>query len=295
MMTTRATPYRGRFAPSPTGPLHFGSVVAAVGSFVQARHAGGEWLVRIDDLDAPRSVAGTDQRILKDLELLGLHWDGEIVRQSARGSLYENALETLQELGLTYPCGCSRKDLRGGIYPGFCRDGLAPGKRPRSRRIRTDDTEIELLDRVQGSSRQNLSRSVGDFVVLRTDGQFAYHLATAVDDSLQGMTEVVRGSDLLDSTLRQLYLQRMLGLHSPAYAHLPVAVNHHGQKLSKQTHAAAIDPSEAATLWLRSLEFLGQKPPRMLRDATPEEVRTWAITHWQLDSVPRTRAIRAQD
>ena len=282
--------YLGRFAPSPTGPLHFGSVIAAVGSFLQARCRRGEWLVRIDDLDGPRTVAGAADTILADLERLGLCWDGEVCYQHTRSEHYRRGLEALRATGWTFPCGCSRKDYPG-IYPGTCRNGLSPGKRARTRRMRVAETCIALDDAVQGVCRQPLNESVGDFVIRRADGIFAYHLAVVVDDADFRVTEIVRGADLLDSTPRQIHLQRCLGLPTPAYAHLPVAVNGAGQKLSKQTFAEPVADKPAVPLLIGALDFLGQQPHAQLRYASLDELWSWAIASWRMDRVPRQRAI----
>jgi glutamyl-Q tRNA(Asp) synthetase len=282
--------YLGRFAPSPTGPLHFGSVIAAVGSFLQARCRGGEWLVRIDDLDGPRTVPGAADAILMDLERLGLCWDGEVCYQHTRNDHYRQGLESLRAAGWTFSCSCSRKDYRG-IYPGTCRNGLAPGKRARTRRMRVAKTCIALDDAVQGDCRQPLNESVGDFVIRRADGIFAYHLAVVVDDADFRVTEVVRGTDLLDSTPRQIHLQRCLGLPTPAYAHLPVAVNGAGQKLSKQTFAEPVADKPAVPLLIGALDFLGQRPHSQLRHASLDELWSWAIENWRMERVPRQRAI----
>lgn len=282
--------YRGRFAPSPTGPLHFGSVIAAVGSFLQARRRGGEWLLRIDNLDRPRTVPGAADAILSDLERLGLQWDGEICYQHSRSEHYRRGLETLRAAGWTFPCGCSRKDFEG-IYPGTCREGLAPGKRARTRRMRVADVCIALEDAVQGECRQQLNESIGDFVIRRADGMFAYHLAVVVDDAEFGITEVVRGADLLGSTPRQIHLQRCLGLPTPDYAHLPVAVNASGQKLSKQTFAEPVADKQAVPLLMGALDFLGQQPDAQLSDASLDELWSWAIESWRMTRVPRQRAI----
>jgi glutamyl-Q tRNA(Asp) synthetase len=270
--------------------LHFGSVIAAVGSFLQARHQQGEWLVRMDDLDGPRTVPGASDAILADLERLGLHWDGEICYQHIRHDHYRVGLEILRAAGWTFPCACSRKDYQG-IYPGTCRNGLAPGKRARTRRMRVADVCIELNDTVQGECRQPLNESVGDFVIRRADGIFAYHLAVVTDDADFAITEIVRGADLLDSTPRQIHLQRCLGLPTPAYAHLPVAVNGSGQKLSKQTFAEPVAGKRAVPLIIAALDFLGQQPHSRLKDANLDELWSWAIEHWRMDRVPRQRAI----
>jgi glutamyl-Q tRNA(Asp) synthetase len=269
----------GRFAPSPTGPLHFGSLVAAVASWLDARAAGGRWLVRMEDLDRPRVQPGAADAILRTLEALGLGWDGEVLHQSRRDASYRAALERLQRH--TYWCGCSRREIADSslglavdgarIYPGTCRAGLAPGKPARALRVRVTDEEIGFVDRVQGEQVQVLSRDVGDFVLHRADGQFAYQLAVVVDDAAQGVTDVVRGADLLDSTARQIHLQHLLGLPTPRYLHVPVAVNAAGEKLAKQTGARAIDAGRRADEIAAALAFLGQPET----DDLGEAVRNW--------------------
>jgi glutamyl-Q tRNA(Asp) synthetase len=258
--------YVGRFAPSPTGPLHFGSLVAALASWLDARAAGGRWLVRIEDLDTPRNQPGATDEILRVLEKLGLGWDGDVVFQSARTDAYREALETLGSS--VYWCGCTRREVADSslglaadgaqIYPGTCRGGLAPGKPPRALRVRTPGDTISFRDRTQGTQRQVLDAEVGDFVLLRADGQFAYQLAVVVDDAAQGVTDVVRGADLLGSTPRQMFLQRLLGYPAPRYLHVPAAVNAAGEKLSKQTGAAPVEPSRRDEVLRRALAFLGQ-------------------------------------
>jgi len=262
--------YIGRFAPSPTGPLHFGSLVAAVASWLDARAAGGRWLVRIEDLDRPRCVPGAADDILRTLERLGLDWDGEVVYQSKRHSLYGVALQRFQ--GRTYWCNCSRREIADSslglamdgahIYPGTCR--TAALRSGRARRIRVA-TEIRLRDRVQGEHVQDLEHDVGDFVLYRADGMYAYQLAVVVDDAAQGVTDVVRGADLLDSTPRQIYLQQLLGLPTPRYLHVPAAVNDAGEKLSKQTGAGPIAPTWASVS--AALDFLGQPGAESLEEA----------------------------
>lgn len=284
--------YRGRFAPSPTGPLHFGSLVAALGSYLDARSRGGEWLVRMEDVDIPRSVPGAADSILRALERFGLHWDGEVLVQSRRGAAYADTLTTLKDRELAYDCGCSRRDLADGVYPGTCRDGIPAGRSPRSVRLRTDNIETAFDDRLQGRFGQRLESEVGDFVVFRADGLYAYHLAVTVDDAIQGITDIVRGADLIDSTPRQIHLQRCLDLPTPAYAHLPVAVNRRGKKLSKQTRARPVSGSPPAPLLFEALDFLGQQPDGALRDAGAGEILDWGRKHWRLDKVPRQRQIR---
>ena len=282
-------PYRGRFAPTPSGPLHFGSLLAALGSFLQARAQGGSWAIRIDDADQPRVVAGAADAILRDLERLGLHWDGPVLYETQCLESYHGALDTLSGAGETFPCACSRSDLVSGVYPGTCRNGLPPGKPPRSVRLRTPSEPVAFNDAVQGPFTQNIQEEVGDFVILRADGIHAYHLTVVVDDALQGITEVVRGSDLLDSTARQIVLQRALGVPTPGYVHLPIATNTLGQKLSKQTGARPIAAEPPASLLHRGLAFLGHKPPPDLSGAGAEALLTWAMAHWRLERVPRTR------
>lgn len=282
-------PYVGRFAPSPTGPLHFGSLVAALASWLDSRRAGGRWLVRMEDLDQPRVMPGAADAILRQLEAFGLGWDGTVVYQSARLDLYRDALEKLKTH--SYPCGCTRKELEDSalaidgsrIYPGTCRGGLAPGKTPRAVRLRTDADSIRFTDRVQGMLEQCVEREVGDFVLLRADGIFAYQLAVVVDDAAQGVTDVVRGADLLDSTARQIHLQRLLGVGTPRYLHVPVATNAAGEKLSKQTRAADARPDDIPA----ALEFLGMNAPGGL---VPKELLEWAASHWRPARVPRVRA-----
>ncbi|HEV2332420.1 MAG TPA: tRNA glutamyl-Q(34) synthetase GluQRS [Gammaproteobacteria bacterium] len=281
--------YVGRYAPSPTGPLHFGSLVAAVGSYLDARSQGGRWLLRMEDLDKPREMPGAADGILRTLEAFRFQWDGAVLYQSRRVDAYEAALDRLASDGAMFPCACSRREiadsglhgLEGPIYPGTCRHGLPPGRRTRAWRLRVPDEGLSFEDGLQGTVRQNLARDVGDFIVRRADGAHAYQLAVVVDDAHQGITHVARGADLLLSTPRQLLLQQLLGLSAPVYLHLPVAVNRAGEKLSKQTHAAALDEQRPGpTLW-QALSFLRQAPPEALRDASIEEIWTWARAHWQ--------------
>lgn len=289
--------YTGRFAPSPTGPLHFGSLVAATASFLDARAAGGRWLVRVEDVDTSRVQPGTADNILMTLERFGFEWDGEVMVQSRRTSAYQDAFEFLRRQGLVYGCGCTRKELAdssmetgsGLRYPGFCRDGLLSGRSPRAWRVRVPSEVISFEDRSQGKQEQNLEEYVGDFVILRADGLFAYQLAVVVDDRAQGVTDVVRGADLLDSTPRQIYLQRLLGAPTPRYLHTPVAVNETGQKLSKQTLAPAIDPACPVGSLTDALAFLGQRPPRELLESDVRTIWTWAIANWRPDLIPTHR------
>jgi glutamyl-Q tRNA(Asp) synthetase len=289
--------HTGRFAPSPTGPLHCGSLVAAVASFLEAKIRAGRWLVRLEDLDPPRTARGAADDILHTLEACGMHGDGAVLRQSTRATVYRAAFEQLRARGLVYPCACSRREIadsavsgiEGPVYPGTCRDGLAPGKTPRAWRIDTRGAHIRFDDAIQGPVEQNLETDIGDFVLLRADQVYAYQLAVVIDDAEQGITDIVRGADLLDSTPRQIYLQRLLNLPTPRYAHLPVVVNARGEKLSKQTLAAPIDAAQPLTALLAALRFLGQRPPDALANASISEFWDWAIENWRLADVPRCR------
>lgn len=297
----RASEYRGRFAPSPTGPLHFGSLVAALGSCLEAHARGGAWRVRMEDVDAPRCSPQAADGILRTLERLGFAWDGEVLVQSRRTARYREALETLRAAGQVYPCGCTRREIADSalapdgshVYPGTCRDGLAPGRQPRAWRLRVPAETVCFDDAIQGRLCQDMPRDVGDFVLLRADGYFAYQLAVVVDDADQGITHVVRGADLVDSTPRQILLQRLLGVPTPAYAHLPAAVDAAGGKLSKQTRAAPVDPANPAPALAAALSFLGQRPPEALARAGAAEVWAWARAHWSMDGVPRARTLPA--
>lgn len=294
--------YRGRFAPSPTGPLHFGSLTAALGSYLQARSRGGEWYVRMEDLDTPRTVAGAADSILRSLEAHGLYWDGPIMFQSSRNDAYHAALDTLAHTDLVFPCACSRREIadfglmgiEGPVYPGTCRDGAAAPPDACAIRVRTTSAPVEVFDELQGPIRQRLEREVGDFVVRRADGLFSYQLAVVVDDAAQGITEVVRGSDLLNSTPRQVYLQQLLGLGTPGYIHLPIVADEAGRKLSKQTAAPALDDSLPVPALWEALAFLEQAPPPALRSASLPEFWEWAIANWDLERVPRQRTITAR-
>lgn len=294
------TRYRGRFAPSPTGPLHFGSLVAAVASFLDARSRDGEWLVRMEDLDPPREVAGAAADILRTLERFGLHWDGPVLQQSTRTAIYNDAIERLRHAGTIYGCACSRREIadsslpgiEGPVYPGTCRAGFGDGRHERALRVRTDNVTIEFEDRWQGRCECVLARDIGDFVVRRADGLIAYQLAVVVDDADQGITDVVRGADLLFSTPRQLHLQHLLGVASPRYAHLPVAVNANGEKLSKQTDAVGISNEAVLPLLRRVLLFLGQDAPTALEQGGTDNFWRFAIAQWDGTRVPRVRSIR---
>lgn len=295
--------YRGRFAPSPTGPLHFGSLVAAAGSFLEARTRGGDWLVRMDDLDPPRVVPGAADDILRTLDACGMNWDGRVARQSARHDAYHAALHRLRARGLVYPCGCSRREIadsavpgmEGPVYPGTCRGGIAGARNARALRLDTRGAVITFEDALQGRIASALERETGDFLIYRSDGVYAYQLAVVVDDAEEGVTDIVRGADLLGSTPRQIYLQGLLDLPQPRYAHLPVAVNAAGEKLSKQSQAVPVDAAQPLPALIAALHFLGQSPPRALARATVREFWDWALANWILKRVPRAASAAAPD
>ncbi len=293
--------YRGRFAPSPTGPLHFGSLVAAVGSYLEAKHHQGSWLIRMEDLDTPRCVLGASDSILRTLDTLGLHSDEAIIYQSQRTRAYEEALHQLQSSDTVYLCSCTRKEiadsalngLEGPVYPGTCRRGTVAGREGKAWRVHTDDKAIEFDDALQSTITQHLESQIGDFVVKRADGLFAYQLAVVVDDAYQGITHIVRGADLLASTPRQIYLQRLLGIVTPHYMHLPIAVNVAGEKLSKQTLAAPVDLSQPATTLRRVLQFLQQEPPTALAKSDAKSILEWAIESWDTSKLRGIQSLPA--
>lgn len=277
--------YRGRFAPSPTGDLHLGSLVAAVASFCQARVHDGVWLVRMEDLDETRTVAGADQAILNTLARCGMHSDEPVIYQTHtdRQAAYQEALEALTEQGLTYPCVCTRQQLAGhAVYPGTCQGRHTQPRRLHSIRLKTTDQIMRFEDLWQGPQQQNLATEVGDFNIKRKDGLFAYQLAVVVDDAAQGITEVVRGIDIMESTGRQQYLQQLLGLPTPAYAHFPVITDRHNNKLSKQNHARAISHEDPYAVTQLALRLLQQDIPSP-QQKSPEALLTMAIKHWQPD------------
>lgn len=293
------TRYIGRFAPSPTGPLHFGSLVAALGSYLDARAHGGDWLVRMEDLDPPRELPGASEDILHTLEVFGLHHDGEVLFQSHRHDAYLEVLDQLIEQGLAYPCACTRNEIRNaglpnGIYPGTCRKGLAPDRKARSVRLRVDDTTIHFTDRLQGNIEENLTRQTGDFILRRADGLFAYQLAVVIDDAEQGITDIVRGVDLLDSTARQIYLQKKLGQRPPNYLHLPIAVKLDGAKLGKQTFAAPLNLDQPTLLMARALRFLGHPVSVSLEQEAPDNFLRWAVDIWSTRLLPKERHIEVR-
>ena len=285
-------PYRGRFAPSPTGNPHLGTLIAAVASYLQARSNNGEWLVRIEDVDTLRRVPGADDMMLRTLEKFGFEWDEAVVWQSRRTGLYQQALQQLIDEERVFPCTCSRKLLAqtaaelSGIYPGTCRSGKFPLQHEHAIRMRAADITIGFDDAIAGEYRQSLASECGDFVVRRRDGLFAYQLAVVVDDALQGITEVVRGADLLDSTPRQIYLQRCLNYGQPHYLHVPLMLDQHGRKLSKSEGAAELNPDRPAKSLYTALKHLGQQPPADLEHATPADIWQWAVENWDSGKIP---------
>lgn len=295
-MREASTPYVGRFAPSPTGPLHFGSLVACLASYLDARAAGGTWLLRMEDLDRPRCRPEFATQIPATLARLGFQWDGEILFQSRRDDRYAECLARLTSEGRVYACACSRREIAdsavtgidGPVYPGTCRH-LALGATGNAIRVRVPDGTTAFTDRVQGHQSQELARDIGDFVLRRRDGLFAYQLAVVVDDADQGVTDVVRGADLLDSTPRQLLLQQMLGFPQPRYLHIPVAVNAAGQKLSKQTLAPALNNAAGCSQLNQALQFLGQPTVPADLAQTPSDLLLQAVSTWQPGSIPRSR------
>lgn len=289
-MNNLPRPYRGRFAPSPTGDLHIGSLVAAVASYLDARSNEGAWLVRIEDIDPPREVPGSAQGMIEELERFGMKSDADVLYQSSRIAEHEKVVEQLIDDDAAYWCGCSRSDMPdSGIYPGTCRRGLPQGRKPRSVRVKVDSTIISFDDQVQGRIEARLDESVGDFVIRRADGLPAYQLAVVVDDAFQNVSHIVRGADLLDSTSRQVFLQQRLGLNTPAYAHVPVVLGEHDEKLSKRLQSDPLTRQNPAGALGAALRHLGHRPP-----ATPgiNDLWDWALANWDLARVPRTRESR---
>jgi glutamyl-Q tRNA(Asp) synthetase len=291
--------YRGRFAPSPTGTLHFGSLVAAVGSYLEAKSHNGEWLVRIENLDKPREVPSASHKILRTLETLGMEWDHEVIYQDHRKDAYENVLAMLNKHGLTYSCFCTRKEIAdssitgisGKIYAGTCRNSVQNKKRPGAVRIKTDNNIIEFEDSLCDLISQRLESDTGDFILRRSDGIYVYQLAVVVDDAAQGVTHIVRGADLLDSTPRQIYLQKLLGYSVPTYMHLPVAVINQGKKLSKQNQAALLDLSDPVKQLIEVVRFLGQEPPTELLENNVSSFWKWAIKNWHPEKIHKKKTI----
>lgn len=290
--------YRGRFAPSPTGPLHFGSLISAVASYLQAKTKSGIWLVRIEDIDPPREIPGSSDSILRTLEQHQLFWDEEVSFQSQQSDRYLIALSSLHQQSKLFQCKCSRKTVmenqqRAGIsiYPGTCREKRFNETEHTSTRVIVETQTIAFNDKIQGNYQQQLAEQVGDFVLRRADGLFAYQLAVVVDDAFQQITEVVRGYDLLDNTPRQILLQKYLGFNTPTYAHHPVATNTKGEKLSKQTYARPADETPPMQNLVEVLDFLGQNPPSESEFGSLSELWEWAIAHWDINKIPRESSI----
>ncbi|MGL5040541.1 MAG: tRNA glutamyl-Q(34) synthetase GluQRS [Aeromonas sp.] len=284
--------YVGRFAPSPSGPLHFGSLIAALGSFLQARSQQGRWLVRIEDIDPPREVAGAASLILTTLEAYGLVWDGEVLYQSQRHHRYEEIIDQLYQTGALYWCRCTRREIMaaGGFYNGHCR-ALGLTRAEGAARLHLMHPVYQFEDRLQGHIAVPRALAEEDFIIRRRDGLYAYNLAVVVDDMDSGITEIVRGADLLEPTVRQIALYQTLGAPVPRWVHLPLAVLADGHKLSKQNHAPALARDDVRpTLW-QALQFLGQCPPAALVACSIEEIIEWAIVHWQLERVPSIEKI----
>ena len=297
-MTSKPAQYIGRFAPSPSGPLHFGSLLAAVASYAQAKTRNGQWLVRIEDIDPPREQPGADKVILGALEAYGFEWDSKVSYQGQFAERHAALVHSLLESAKAYPCSCSRRDLAdvrrgplGAIYPGTCRNGCRSNDV--AIRLRTNDEPIEFTDRLQGPQCQRLESESGDFIIWRRDGLIAYHLAVVADDFDQGITEVVRGVDLLDSTTRHIHLQNVLGFTTPDYLHIPVIENADGQKLSKLTGAKGISTNEAGLTLASALAALKQRPPTDLGHQNINEIWAWALANWRPDALRHLKSIPA--
>jgi len=289
-------PVIGRFAPSPTGPLHFGTLLAALGSYLVAKQSSGRWLLRIEDLDQPRVVAGSADAMLSLLDDLGFEWDGQVLYQSQRFERYRDILNLLGNNGYLFECACSRREIlasaphsgdEGPVYPGTCREGPKGQRAERSIRLRVDDRPVVFEDKLYGEQQQNLQAEIGDFVLHRADGVFAYQLAVVVDDIDSGVTQVVRGADLLSSTPRQIYLYHCLGIRPPEYLHLPLALGTHGKKLSKRHGPdGVINRENASSMIWRALDFFGQSPPEEIDGSPPAELLMWAREHFQVCRIP---------
>ncbi len=280
--------YIGRFAPSPTGPLHFGSLVTALCGYLQSRASRGQWLLRIDDIDPPRHQAGATHSILRTLQECQLHWTGKVHYQSVRLGAYRQAVDDLLRRGLAYYCTCSRREIGERPYPGTCRGRVQRPAGQHTVRVQITEPDVELQDLLQGTLRWNLLSQGGDFVVWRVEDLPAYHLATVLDDAAHGVTEIVRGADLLESAPRQRFLQALLRLPSPDYLHIPVAVDHEGRKLSKQNRAPSLEGLPVVNLLRAALSWLGQEP--LDSPKSPGAMLEWAVLHWDRSRLPRGQA-----
>lgn len=289
--------YKGRFAPSPTGPVHYGTLVAAVGSYLQAKKNNGSWIIRMEDVDTLRNVDGADTDILNTLETFGFEWDEKILYQTQQTNYYEQVLESLISQSMVFPCLCSRKKLaleKNKIYPGTCRHRSIPEHQDHALRILTNDINIEFQDCVMGKQSQNIKQQCGDFIIKRRDGLFAYQLAVVVDDAMQGITEIVRGADLLESTPRQIYLQQLLNYSTPEYCHLPIVVDKVGNKISKTGGAVKVDVKNKEKLLISTLNFLGQQAPDELYKSHINDIWFWAIKHWDITNTPKVEKLITQ-
>ncbi|MGH8222741.1 MAG: tRNA glutamyl-Q(34) synthetase GluQRS [Woeseiaceae bacterium] len=300
MTSHEVAPYRGRFAPSPTGPLHFGSLLAACASYLEARVNRGQWLLRIEDIDPPREQPGADTLIIRALDAFGFEWHGPIVYQSTRADRHRELVDRLLAAGHAYPCSCTRRDLAaarrgplGAVYPGTCRAGSRGGRV--SIRVRTNNRPVSFNDGLQGPRVHELERESGDFVVRRRDGLIAYQLAVVADDQDQAISAVVRGIDLIDSTPRHLHLQRLLGFDTPRYSHIPVAQNRDGQKLGKTTGTPGLSLRCVRQSLVAAFSALGHAPPAELHDASIRELWTWGIAHWDIARLKGRTAIPASE
>jgi len=284
--------YKGRFAPSPTGELHFGSLLAAISSYLEAKKHNGQWIIRMEDLDQPRTVVGSADSILQTLDTFGFEWDGEVVFQSQRSALYEEYLQELISEHLIYRCDCSRNKLKESksfpVYDGFCRNKNNEIPAPYALRCKTPNTRLSFTDQIQGNHSVDLNQQCGDFIVRRRDQLFAYQLAVICDDSEQAITDIVRGADLLTATPIQIYLQQQLQLAEPVYSHIPVAMHQQGRKLSKSHQDLAIFKHTPTAIMTQALSFLGQSPPGDLAKTDINGFWHWAINNWDLNKIPTT-------
>ncbi|WP_145554320.1 tRNA glutamyl-Q(34) synthetase GluQRS [Yersinia canariae] len=292
----KRTPYVGRFAPSPSGDLHFGSLIAALGSYLQARSEGGRWLVRIEDIDPPREIPGAAARILAALDHYGLHWDGPVIYQSQRHDAYRATLDWLKQQGLSYYCTCPRSRIQqiGGFYDGYCRDRHLPAASA-AIRLRQTHPVYTFCDKLLGELHAVPALAEEDFIIRRRDGLFAYNLAVVVDDAFQGVTEIVRGADLIEPTVRQIALYQQLQQPVPCYLHLPLALNHDGNKLSKQNHAPPLPHGDPRPILVEALKFLHQPQPECWQDLDLPLLLRFAVENWDLAAIPLQGAIAATE
>ena len=285
--------YIGRFAPTPSGYLHFGSLLAAVASYLDALHHQGCWLVRMEDLDTPRTIPGASDHILRTLRTYGLHWNGEVLRQSERLQRYQQVIDQWLESGQAYYCDCPRREIiaNNGVYPGTCRERQLPAAPDHAVRLRVTDQPLSFDDRLQGTITQNILQTSGDFIIRRRDGIIAYQLAVVIDDIDQGMTDIVRGADLLDSTPRQLWMYQLLRHPAPRYLHVPLIMRLDGEKLSKRLGSAPLEADQAVATLHRALRILTPDIPPELASAPVADQLEWAVRHWQPERLPQNRQI----